>query len=123
MAKINKLFKFFMKYIRTIWNEKSVEGKDTGRYIYFSKINISDRTEDMKVVYYPDGQIKAANSTSGYLGEEIAEGPLWTKSIDELNQPPELITTEITKEEFESEWNKAISQPGFKLTPYAWLKK
>jgi hypothetical protein len=28
-----------------------------------------------------------------------------------------------TKEEFEAEWQKAISQPGFELKPYSWLEK
>ncbi len=112
-----------MKYVKTIWNGKSVDGKYIGRYTYFSKIDMSDGTEDMKVVYYPDGQIKAADSMGGYLGEEITEGKLFIESISELNDPPELITTEITKEEFEVEWNKAISQPGFELVPYEWLEK
>lgn len=111
-----------MEYLKTIWNEKSVSGENLGQQIIFSKIDLSDNWEDKRVIYYPDGTIKAADSKGGYLGEEIADGPI-PKTLEEMNNPPELITTEITKEEFEAEWQKAISQPGFELKPYGWLEK
>jgi len=105
-----------IKYIKTIWNEKDVNANELGTYIYFSEINMDNKTENKRVVYYPNGLIKAANEFGGYLGEEISHGNIFKESLlEELNDGPDLETSEISREEFDLEWEKAVSQPGFSI--------
>ncbi len=107
-----------MKYIKSIWNS-------SGEFSYLDYYELGDGNFDKrKVCFYRDGKITAANEEGGYLGEEIGQKPFYEseKEWKEIKSDPEFVITEITKEEFEVEWNKAISQPGFELVPYKWLE-
>ncbi len=106
-----------MKYIKVDW--KSTDVDDPSKIYY----EVDDKLLNTRIITFSKGLVKVANEEAGFAGQEIAEGPLWVISIDELNNPPELVTIEISKEEFETEWQKATSQPGFELKPYEWLEE
>lgn len=102
-----------MKYIKTTCKE----GRGNLPIIYFYEID-ENKFNTRLVTHYKNGQIKVADLNGGYLGEVIAEGPLWNSTIDEINNPPEVISVEISSDDFEKEWVKATSQKGFKLKHY-----
>lgn len=90
------------------------------KLVHFSEINLEDKGEDRRIILYSNKKVKVATIDSGYDGEEITHGRIFEDDLFvELNYSPELVTKEISKEEFESEWQKAISQPGFYLKPYS----
>jgi hypothetical protein len=104
-----------MKYLKSIINDESYD-KDLPNKFYYE---IGDDLYNTRIVtHYLSGLVKVANEQGGFQGEILAEGPVWQNSIDDLNDHPKIITAEITKEEFEKEWQKAMSQPGFELKPY-----
>lgn len=81
---------------------------------YYLEIT-SDFNENRRVTSYKDGTVKAADETGGFKGEELAHGKIVSSTLEEFNNPPKTSLEEITKEDFEAEWQKAISQPGFEL--------
>lgn len=106
-----------MKYIKSTYPDYGND--ENKKLIHFSEVNIIDKGENRRVIVYPNGKIKLANVNSGYDGEEISHGYVYENDLLlELNNFPEIVTIQIQKEEFEIEWQKAISQPGFKLEPY-----
>lgn len=84
---------------------------------YYLEVTV-DFNENRRVTHYKDGSIKAADEKGGFEGEELAHGKIVADSLEEFNNPPKTSVEEITKEKFESEWQKAISQPDFELKPY-----
>lgn len=109
-----------LKYYRCEWKNIDVKGDNKGLYVYFFEVNTYDKSDIRRVVYYPDSTIRAADFAGGYMGEQITPSSMYEENlIEEFNKTPNSEAKEITKPDFEREWNKAISQPGFYLKPYS----
>ena len=108
-----------MKYIVTYW-----KGRELNSWLLeFSEV--AENCDVLRTIRFYENKVTVATEEGGFLGEWY-ENPnmsnIYKSSlefIEDLKNNPEFILVESNKEEFEKQWLKATSQPGFYLKPYS----
>lgn len=109
MEKINK-------YVVIYWKNRS----PNDYLLEFSEI--SENCNVKRTIRYYLDKVKVADENGGYLGEWYENtdiGLSVSEFIEDLKSNKEFVLVESFKEEFEKEWLRVISQPGFYIKPYS----
>lgn len=105
-------------YIKSVYPDYRFN--ESKNMVHYSEVNIEDRFEERRIIKYSNGLYGVANSFGSFNDEVLTHGHLFEDNLMlELNNPPEITTEEISLNDFENEWNKVVSLPGFYLKPYS----
>ena len=88
--------------------------------VYIDEIDDGGNTS-RTIRVYKNGETTCATWEGGYKSEWFESTNYYSDeaNIKILKEDKEMVFFEITKEDFEREWGKVISEPGFKLRPYS----
>jgi len=94
-----------MRYVRVIWKID----KPNEPFKILTEIDELNM-ETRKVHVYLDGHRERADARNHDVDTELSYEPFPT--VDEINEDPQFVASNMPKEEFEVEWNKTPQQGG-----------
>lgn len=95
-----KIEQRFMRYVRVIWKINKPE-HPFEILTEIDELNMETR----KVHLYPDGHRERADAQNHDVDTELSYEPFPT--VDEINEDPQFVASNMSKEKFEKEWSKS----------------
>ncbi len=92
-----------MRYICVKWKHE----RDDEPVLLYSELG-PDSFEERKVEVFRDGRMGFAGNSKEVGSTALGEKPV--PSLDEIGRDPQFEATQISRDEFEAIWSRAISQ-------------